>query len=216
MALNNYVLNGPSTVIADDNRDPYVSWQHHLDRSGRGGVDLVADVGTPVLAPTPGTMNWVPNDGSAGNSCRFNHDQNPGWADVFSHLDRYVGSNGQHFNQGDIIAYSGNTGPVDQHLHRHLLDPSGSRQNPWSYFGSANPSTNTGEQLVKIIRQGQSGYVWQGKQTFGAIALVGPGYVRYIAAPVVYDALVPTYGPYVNLTGDQFYTTIRELTSNQA
>jgi hypothetical protein len=134
MTLSNYILNGPSTVILDDDRDPYVSWQNHLARAGRGGVDLVADIGTPVLAPTAGTVDRLPNNGTAGNSMRFAHDANPGWSDVFSHLDSYVGDDFQHFNQGDVIAYTGDSGGVVQHLHRHLLDPAGNRQNPWSFF----------------------------------------------------------------------------------
>jgi len=134
--LSNYVLRNPSTVILADDRDPYVSWQNHLARTGglRGGVDLVATVGTPVYARTSGVMLHVPNDGSAGNSCRFHHDDNPGWKDVFSHLSRYVGWSGQHFNAGDVVAYTGDTGGVAPHLHWHLVDPAGNRRNPWDYF----------------------------------------------------------------------------------
>ena len=141
MALNKYVLNGPSVVILADSRDPYISWAHHITRAGRGGVDLVAAVGTPVYAPTAGTWNWRRNNGSAGNSGEFGHDANPGWRDVFSHLSRYVGWSGKHFEQGQIIAYTGTTGGVVQHLHRHLLDPQGRRRNPWDYF-TATAATN--------------------------------------------------------------------------
>ena len=148
MPLNSYILNGPSTVIEEDLRDPWVSWQNHLNRTNqeRGGVDLVAQSPQPVYAPTPGRMHHWPNDGGAGNSCRFEHDLNPGWRDVFSHLSSYVGYDGQHFNQGEIIAYTGDTGDVDPHLHRHLLNPAGARQNPWDYFsgGSGNPGTPGG------------------------------------------------------------------------
>jgi murein DD-endopeptidase MepM/ murein hydrolase activator NlpD len=142
MKLKNYVLNGPRVVILADGRDPFTSWIHHLDRTFqlRGGVDLVAQVGTPVYAPTAGTMHHLPNNGGAGNSSRFKHDANPGWADVFSHLSGYIGRDGQHFAQGQLIAYSGNSGNVDQHLHRHLLDPRGIRRNPWAYFPLAAPA----------------------------------------------------------------------------
>jgi hypothetical protein len=140
MALKAYVLNGPSTVIQVDGRDPNVSWQNHLDRTEglRGGVDLVARVGTPVFAPTPGSWLHLPNNGTAGNSGEFGHDLNPGWDDVFSHLSRYVGKNGQHFEQGELIAFTGNTGGVAAHLHRHLLDPERNRQNPWHYFSETS------------------------------------------------------------------------------
>lgn len=149
MPLENYIPNGPLTVIKDDDRDPWVSWQHHLDRTNgqRGGVDLVARVGTPVLAPTPGTLVHLRADGSAGNSCRFYHDDNEGWKDVFSHLSSYVGKSGQHFEQGEIIAYTGNTGGVTEHLHRHLLDPDNVRRNPWDYFTPSSPAGGGGTPL---------------------------------------------------------------------
>lgn len=131
--LTGYVINGPSTVILDDDRDPFVSWQHHLDRTGRGGVDCVAEVGTPVLAPCDGYVDRRPNNGTAGNSMEFFHDANPGWRTVFSHLDSYVGEDYQHFKQGEVIAYSGDSGGVDAHLHRHLLDPNDNRQNEWDW-----------------------------------------------------------------------------------
>jgi murein DD-endopeptidase MepM/ murein hydrolase activator NlpD len=138
--LNNYVLRSPATVILEDRRDPYVSWQNHLDRTAglRGGVDIVAPIGTPVYARTAGVMLHLPNDGTAGNSSRFRHDANPGWEDVFSHLSRYVGVSGQHFEAGEIVAYTGISGGVAPHLHWHLLDPGKVRRNPWNYFSGSD------------------------------------------------------------------------------
>ncbi|MGG7466603.1 M23 family metallopeptidase [Plantibacter sp. YIM 135347] len=204
MALTNYVLNGPSVVILDDNRDPYVSWQNHLARTGRGGVDLVASIGTPVLAPTPGVLQRVPNDGSAGNSSRFHHDQNPGWADVFSHLSGYVGVDGQHFNQGEIIAYTGDSGaPGAPHLHRHLLDPSGTRRNPWDYFGPATPILKE-QDLPKII-----------SVPGGTIAFVSETYGRKYTTVSGGEGFSigsnrAVYGEVTGLTDDQVTTLVNE------
>lgn len=144
MGLNNYKANGPLTVIADDLRDPYVSWQHHLDRTGgaRGGVDLVAGKGTPVLAPTAGWVRRRPNNGTAGNSMWFEHRDNPGWGDVFSHLSGYEGGEGQFFEQDQVIAYTGDSGGVIAHLHRHL-EKGGVRYNPWDYFSSGTAGGGT-------------------------------------------------------------------------
>ncbi|WBU37619.1 M23 family metallopeptidase [Homoserinibacter sp. YIM 151385] len=144
MSLINYFLAEPSTVIALDDRDPRVSWQHHLDRTRRdpggprGGIDIVAPIGTPVYARTDGTMRHKPKNGSAGNSCEFEHTANPGWRDVFSHLSAYVGKSGRKFAAGEIVGYTGNTGGVAPHLHWHLLDPKGVRRNPWDYFSPAS------------------------------------------------------------------------------
>lgn len=147
MALKNYHLRPPSTVILADRRDPYVSWQNHLNRTSgqRGGVDIVAAIGTPIYARTAGRMIQLPNDGSAGNSCRFYHRDNTGWKDVFSHLSSYrtpknpQGLNAFDYEAGDIVAYTGNTGGVTQHLHWHLLDPNSVRRNPWDYFSGSTP-----------------------------------------------------------------------------
>jgi hypothetical protein len=190
MALNNYILNGPSTVILYDKRDPFVSWQRHLNTTGglRGGVDLVAPVGTPILAPTPGRWHHLPNNGTAGNSGVFKHDLNHAWSDVFSHLSRYVGASGQHFNQGDVIGYSGISGGVAPHVHRHLLDPRGLRQNPWSHFspvaapagGAATPISIT----VPTRKKNRMNLVWD---TSGTGYLVTEDGVIGLGSPQVYN-----------------------------
>lgn len=100
---------------------------------------MVAPLNTPVKAPTDGYMFHNPGTGSAGNSCEFRHADNAGWADVFSHLSGYVGISGQYFAKGATIAYSGDSGNVAAHLHRHLLDPDGNRRNPWNYFTIGEP-----------------------------------------------------------------------------
>jgi GH25 family lysozyme M1 (1,4-beta-N-acetylmuramidase) len=183
MALNSYILNGPSVVIEDDARDWEVSWQNHLDRTRfdlggpRGGVDLVAQTPLAVRAPTPGTMYWSDLGDGAGKSCRFRHDLNPGWADVFSHLSSYVGYDGQHFNQGDIIAYTGNTGGVVAHLHRHLLDPAGVRRNPIYYFagGTGDPGTGDPGGFVISIADGKTLQEVAAKGGYGGVHDGVPG-----------------------------------------
>ena len=150
MALESYVLNGPSMVILYDNRSHAQSWQRHLDTTGglRGGIDLVAVVGTPIYAPTPGRWWWLKNNGGAGNSGEFHHDLNRGWRDVFSHLSAYAGKTGQHFEQGELIGWTGNSGGVDQHLHRHLLNPRNQRENPWLHFSGTSTATNQSTPIV--------------------------------------------------------------------
>jgi hypothetical protein len=177
MALNNYRLYAPSQVIAADNRDPYVSWQNHLARTSglRGGVDIVAPIGTPVYARTSGVMLHVPNDGTAGNSCRFQHDANPGWRDVFSHLSRYVGVSGQHFNAGEVVAYTGISGGVDPHLHWHLVDPSGARRNPWDYFSGSALASGPGIPIIIPEEEEMQSHVLVTRDDKPLFAVVGRG-----------------------------------------
>lgn len=178
--LKNYIANGPLTVILFDGRDAAASWARHLRTAGRGGIDLVARVGTPVYAPTDGMFERRPNDGSAGNSCRFWHDDNSGWADVFSHLSAYRGDNWGRFKQGDVIAYSGDTAvPGQPHVHRHLLDPAGNRQNPWLYFNTPSSSVAGATTLITIAPQeADSMHVIQEKET-GHVYTIGQQYIRH-------------------------------------
>lgn len=192
MSLQDYVLNGPSLVIQADDRDPWVSWRHHLERTAndpggpRGGVDLVARVGTPVYAPTDGWMDHRPDDGGAGNSCRFRHSRNVGWADVFSHLDDYATASGAFVQQGDLIAWTGDTGGVDAHLHRHLLDPASIRRNPWDYFtgqtagGTGSPIGGEDDMEFQLRIQERSGGL-------GRTLYVNPNIISHVVHDDVVD-----------------------------
>lgn len=206
MALADYDLIGPiQTVIAADDRDWYVSWQHHLERTGglRGGIDLVAAVGTPVVAPTPGIMAHLPNDGSAGNSCRFYHDKNSGWKDVFSHLSNYTKPSGSWFAKGAIVAYSGNSGNVTQHLHRHLLDPQNIRRNPKDYFSSST-TAGGGTTPIPITPKIDEDMMIRIQSTNRGIALVGAGYYNPIANEEELQNSGPLYSAHYTGNDRQF------------
>lgn len=188
MALNAYQLNGPATVILVDDRNANTSWQNHLKRTGgaRGGVDLVAVVGTPIYAPTAGRWMHRPNNGTAGNSGEFFHDANPGWRDVFSHLSRYNGATNRRFNQGDLIGWTGNSGGVAQHLHRHLLDPQGRRQNPWNYFTPVSAPAAGGSTPISTTNRKKKTMhlVWD---TSGTGYLVTDDGVMGLGSPQIYN-----------------------------
>jgi len=115
------------------------SFQEHLDRGSRGGVDYGVGVGRPIFAPTKGrVLNRFTTGG--GNTARFYHidDSNTetGWYDEFLHLSTF-GPDGAIFNPGDDIgARSGNSGSqtTGPHIHWHLCSPDGTRQRQWLYF----------------------------------------------------------------------------------
>jgi hypothetical protein len=115
------------------------SFQEHLDRGSRGGLDYGVGVGRPIYAPTKGrVLNRFTSGG--GNTARFYHigdsGQETGWYDEFLHLSEF-GPDGAIFNPGDDIgARSGNTGSqtTGPHIHWHLCDPNGNRQRQWLYF----------------------------------------------------------------------------------
>lgn len=127
--VNNFI------VIQADDRDPDVSWEHHLERGSAGGVDCVAPIGTPVYAPADCFVTRIPDNGTGGNTLHM--DFGDGWADEFMHFDSYGEGSVGDTKQGEFVGYSGDTGaPGQPHVHWHRIDPDGNRQNPWHYFSS--------------------------------------------------------------------------------
>ena len=86
------------------------------------GIDFVVPVGTPVMAAGSGVVQIAGRLGGYGNYLRINH-QN-GYATAYGHLSRLAPGMhpGSHVHQGQIVAYSGNTGmSTGPHLHYEIL-----------------------------------------------------------------------------------------------
>ena len=137
--VNNFV------VIADDDRDPYVSWANHLERGSAGGVDCVARVGTPLFAPADCTLSNIPNNGTGGNTINMNFGD--GWRDQFMHASAFVAPGFKR--KGELVGYSGQSAsPGAPHVHWHRIGPDGKRYNPWNYFTAAAGLPGGGTTLV--------------------------------------------------------------------
>lgn len=85
---------------------------HHL------GVDYAAIKGTALFAPFNGTIVSQMRGVQGGNTILFHPD---GKDEVirFMHLDRFV-TKGGRVKEGDLIAYTGNTGAMTTGAHLHL------------------------------------------------------------------------------------------------
>lgn len=163
--VNNFI------VIAADDRDPWVSWEHHLERGSAGGVDCVAPIGTPVYAPADCTTRNIPNNGTGGNTVTM--DFGGGWRDQFMHLSRLVDPGPKR--QGELVGYSGDSGsPGQPHVHWHRIDPQGRRRNPWDYFASA-PAGGDG---TTITEEDTMAYPI-GRKKDGALYTVAPSFIRH-------------------------------------
>jgi murein DD-endopeptidase MepM/ murein hydrolase activator NlpD len=80
------------------------------------GVDLAVSTGTPVKAAASGTVTQAGNAGSYGLLVIIKHAN--GYETRYAHNSRITVKVGQYVKQGDIIAYSGNTGnSTGPHLH---------------------------------------------------------------------------------------------------
>ncbi|MEP0759266.1 M23 family metallopeptidase [Coleofasciculus sp. FACHB-T130] len=85
------------------------------------GIDLLAEVGTPVLAVDKGTVAFIGDRGDSGNLVVINH---PGGRQTrYAHLATIDASRGKQVNQGDVLGTVGTTGLPDvdkPHLHFEL------------------------------------------------------------------------------------------------
>ncbi len=105
------------------------------------GVDILTDLGTPVLAAHSGEVRWVETDFDA----QWRHPQvvirHTDTVDIqYYHIDRIQVKVGDRVQQGQTIAYTARTGKQvpnqpgvfrgHPHLHMETRDPSGRRFDP--------------------------------------------------------------------------------------
>ena len=81
------------------------------------GVDLAANLGTPVYATRSGTVTVADYEwDGAGNYVFINHGD--GFSSVYMHMDYYIVSVGEYVSAGEVIGYVGTTGLSEgPHLH---------------------------------------------------------------------------------------------------
>ena len=86
------------------------------------GVDLAVPIGTPVYAASDGFIDKVGPYAGYGNYVRIEHGD--GLATAYGHLSRFAPGirPGVHVVQGELVAFSGNTGrSTGPHLHFEVL-----------------------------------------------------------------------------------------------
>ncbi|MBR1775723.1 M23 family metallopeptidase [bacterium] len=121
-----------------------ISSEYNEQRSGykHNGIDIVVPVGTPIKAIADGTVvvvgpaegygRWVGIDHGTVNGIRVSSE--------YGHLSRECVTKGSKVKQGDIIAFSGNTGhSSNPHLHLTIRHGSPGREggkavSPWLYI----------------------------------------------------------------------------------
>lgn len=113
------------------------------------GVDFGARIGTPTMAAGDGVVTRVGVMGGYGNVVDVEHGN--GWSTRYAHLSRFASGlkPGDRVRQGDIIAFTGNTGrSTGPHLH-YEVRRNGSPVNPMSANVPAG-RTLTAESLAKF------------------------------------------------------------------
>ena len=95
------------------------------------GVDLRANIGTPILAPADGVVKFTTYNQNSGYGNVLSLIHNYGFESSYAHLqNKPAVKEGQFVKKGDLIAYSGNSGmSTGPHLHYEVkfigrtLDP---------------------------------------------------------------------------------------------
>ncbi|MCU7495005.1 MAG: peptidoglycan DD-metalloendopeptidase family protein [Ignavibacteria bacterium] len=96
------------------------------------GIDIVADIGTPVYAPGSGTVAFVGTKGGFGLCIEIDHGF--GYRTVMGHLSETMVTVGQKINRGTLVAKTGNTGlSTGPHLH-YEVHHNGLALNPEDFF----------------------------------------------------------------------------------
>lgn len=97
------------------------------------GLDIIADVGTPVYAAGNGTVDYASHSGGGyGRVVLIDHGY--GYQTLYAHLSKIVVGAGQQVKRGQLIGYSGKTGLVSgPHLHYEVRHR-GVKKNPIDYF----------------------------------------------------------------------------------
>jgi hypothetical protein len=165
------------------------SFDEHLARGSRGGVDFAVRTGSPVIAPTKGRVrNW--SNSSAGNAVDFFHiDDNgneTGFYDQFMHLSRFVSPG--VYEPGATIGFSGNTGSsTGPHIHWDLVNPQGRVVRQWEYFREDPPQPKENDMIA--VR----------KTSDGSIFIVGADYIHHCTGGE-WEILHQVYKPVVEVS----------------
>ena len=84
------------------------------------GIDLRADVGTPIYSPSPGVILSVNRGNNYGLYIDIKHPN--GYASRLAHLSKILVKKGEKIEQGQKIALTGNTGrTTGPHLHFEIF-----------------------------------------------------------------------------------------------
>lgn len=96
------------------------------------GVDLAADLGTPIVASRSGTVTVATYEDSAGYYVVIDHLD--GYTSRYMHMQKFIVTEGQFVVAGQIIGYCGSSGvSTGSHLHFGIYH-NGEAVNPADYI----------------------------------------------------------------------------------
>jgi len=103
---------------------------------GHGGIDIVSQIGTPIVSPADGEViaSGFDSKYGGGNFLRIRHINN--FITGYAHLSTGLVSKGDTVKQGQKIALVGNSGAhtTGSHLHFTVTTPNNEKIDPEDYF----------------------------------------------------------------------------------
>jgi len=119
LPLDSIQITSPYGIRSMTVNDKYYWWHN--------GVDLMAQLNTPVYAAAAGKVMTARYDNSYGYYITLNHGK---FGTLYAHLSRYSVTEGKIVKPGEIIGYAGSTGDsTGPHLHFEMR--LGSYENFW-------------------------------------------------------------------------------------
>ena len=112
--IDNRQLTRFNTIFGMRKHPIHGDWRNH------NGLDLTADMGTPVYATGDGVVVLAHYNGGYGNVIFLSHGY--GFESRYAHLSKFKITQGQKVRRGDLIGYVGSTGlSTSPHLHYEVL-----------------------------------------------------------------------------------------------
>ncbi|NJK61798.1 MAG: M23 family metallopeptidase [Synechococcaceae cyanobacterium SM2_3_1] len=100
------------------------------------GVDIVAPLGTPILAAFSGRVLYADSFAGLGNLVILEHSNHQ--VTRYAHMSKMIVSPGQVVKQGEVIGFVGATGRAQvSHLHFEWWQQQGPDQHDWVVFDSS-------------------------------------------------------------------------------
>lgn len=98
---------------------------------GHTGIDMVADIGTPIFASKAGKVIEITRGYGSGWGLSILMDNGDGQSSRYAHMSSFAVGVGDYLGQGQLLGYSGNTGwSTGPHLHFEARY-NGRPFNPW-------------------------------------------------------------------------------------
>lgn len=112
------------------------------ERAFHSGLDLACNIGTPVVAPADGKVEYAGWKEGLGIMVKLDHGH--GYATIYGHLSKNLVRTNDTVHRGDLIGEVGSTGhSTGPHLHYEVWK-NGQAQNPLHYLQSGA----SGESLI--------------------------------------------------------------------